>query len=198
MLSALAFVLPFGLVLQPLASPSIRMWPTLDGSERSAPSTPTKQPCSGGGSCQNCPTCPLRAQAVEGARRAAAPSMTLAAADETAAVAEAVALAAARIAEKYAAHGGNAGDHHGRDGIQPVLEAAVAAATTDVVKEAVTQAASNASARTNANARSVADAIIVAVMAYGANPEIRLCPLTGRTLYNTLQKFTSVPWEADA
>ena len=125
--------------------------------------------------------------------------MSLAAITTVAAVATDVASAAAKMAEMYAPGGGNGGDVHGQAGIEPVIAAALDAAKSNVeVRSAAEQAASAASARTNATARTVADAIIVAVIALGATPNLRLCPLTGRVRYNTLQKFTAAPWEPAA
>ena len=57
----------------------------------------------------------------------------------------------------------------GRDGIEPVLSAALAAAGADAeLAGALQRAADAASLRTNANAETVADAIIIECMSRGA------------------------------
>ena len=115
--------------------------------------------------------------------------------DDDAVVATAAARAAAATAELYAVKGGNGGDHHGADGIEPVLAAALEAAGDHSMRSALEEAGRAAAARTNANAARVADAIIVQAIALGAErANIATNPITGAVRYGSLQKFTAAPW----
>ena len=88
-----------------------------------------------------------------------------------AAVVTNVVEATAKAAEEHAINkrGGNGGDTFGGNGIEPVMQAALAAASADakLVLE-VQHAADAAAGRTNANAERVAVAIINACVALGA------------------------------
>ena len=118
--------------------------------------------------------------------------------DDVTAAALAAAVAAATTAEKYAVKGGNGGDLHGADGLEPVVKAAVeAAAGSPSVQQAVEEAARAASVRTNANAARVADAVIVVAKSFGAKPEVPTNPLTGSARYDSLSTFSAAPFTPD-
>ena len=110
------------------------------------------------------------------------------------------AVAAATAAEAFAVLGGNGGDHHGSEGIEPVITAASeAAASSAIVLEAIEAAGREAAARTNANAGRVADSIILAATALGAKPGAKIpVSSTGRVRYNTLKNWEAEAWEPSA
>lgn len=95
-------------------------------------------------------------------------------------------------------NGGNGGDPFHAEGCQPVIDAAVAAADDQSVKDVLRTAGEAAAARTNANAARVADAILVAAKELGATtrPE-RLHSVTDAPLYGSLKKMSVHKWEAE-
>lgn len=108
------------------------------------------------------------------------------------------AVAAATAAEAFAVLGGNGGDHHGSEGIEPVITGE-AAASSAIVLEAIEAAGREAAARTNANAGRVADSIILAATALGAKPGAKIpVSSTGRVRYNTLKNWEAEAWEPSA
>lgn len=114
------------------------------------------------------------------------------------AAAQAAAAAAATAAQPFAVSGGNGGDAHGRDGIEPVIAAALAACgDCEEVSTVIERAASAAAQRTNANAARVADAIVVATKPLGAGrvDAAQRHPITGQAMYNTMYKFSKHQWE---
>ena len=118
--------------------------------------------------------------------------------DEAARVAaDAVVAATSAEAEKWCVKGGNAGDLFGSEGIQPVIDAALAAAEpSEVVAAAIEVAGTAAAVRTNANAARVADSIIVAAcLEFGAERPKRRHPITDVALYSSLYTFTKVPFK---
>ena len=121
--------------------------------------------------------------------------------EEVVAAATAAVQAAATTAKKYAVKGGNGGDVHGTDGIQPVIAAAAEAAKgSDLCVWTITEAGNSAAVRTNANAARVADAIIVAAMQLGASRPAAdgRHPITDAALYNGLAAFSAVPFDPEA
>jgi hypothetical protein len=126
--------------------------------------------------------------------------MAAACTEEETAAATAAALAVSTVAEKFAVKGGNGGDLHGMDGIEPVINAASeAAGGVATVKDALEDAGRMAAARTNANAARIADSIITAAkFKFGASPEVAKHPITGEARYGSLYTFSAAPWDPEA
>lgn len=180
-----------------------RTWPTLAASEPAQVQDEQVQKphaCGSGPTCKNCQTCPMRTSSLGQPRSGPVSMMAgieeLAAADgDAVAAATAASNAAAKAAEIFGVKGGNGGDLHGPDGVEPVIKAALeAAASSTSVVQALEKAGRAAASRTNANAARVADAIIVAAKGYGAQPVIATSPITGAERYGTLQVFSAAKW----
>ena len=120
-----------------------------------AKSCGTGYSCAKAGGCQ-C-ACPFKAETPERRSRPASMMAATIISDEAARVAaQAVVAATSAEAEKWCVKGGNGGDFFGSEGIQPVVEAALAAAgSSEAVFDAVEAAATAAAGRTNANAARV-------------------------------------------
>lgn len=161
-----------------------------------AKSCGTGYSCAKAGGCQ-C-ACPFKAETPERRSRPASMMAATIISDEAARVAaQAVVAATSAEAEKWCVKGGNGGDFFGSEGIQPVVEAALAAAgSSEAVFDAVEAAATAAAGRTNANAARVADAIVVAAcLEFGADRPLRRHPITDVALYSSLYAFTKVPFK---